>query len=70
MTTATVTRQSAHKWTVAWMGRPDFVVVQPILGNDLDAAISAATAVLASNGLSVFSIQPHPNGNATLEVSS
>ena len=63
---ATLTRESAHKFSVRWMPRPDFVQVETILGADLDTAVANATALLAANGHRVVQIHPTANGNATL----
>lgn len=64
----TLTRSTAHKFTVSWLARPDFIQVEFVLGPSLDEAIANATALLALNGMTVEAIRPTPTGNATLEV--
>ena len=68
MSNATLTRETAHKFSVRWLARPDFVQVETVLGPSLDEAVVNATALLALNGLTVEAILPTPTGNATLEV--
>lgn len=68
MTTATVTRETAHRFQVRWFARPDLVIVEKVSGPDLTDAVSAATTLLAANGFDVLSVTPTPTGNATLEV--
>lgn len=64
----TLTRETAHRFSVRWMPRPDFVQVAMVSGPDTGDAIANAKTLLAANGLAIVEGEIHDNGNATLVV--